>query len=131
MCLSTVSKTTGYLDRTTVVAWKVFKKINNTMNSLWRYGCGYKTGTWIKSVRVPVNYGTPDCFTYNSGFHAILSRRDARNLKNSMYLDAGESYVVRKVRLRGPKTFGTQNFGIGDCPCVVGDEMFISKSTKG
>lgn len=131
MCLSTISKTTGYLDRTTVVAWKVFKKRNNTLNSLWRYGCGYKTGTWIKSVRVPVN--SPDCgifLIYDSGFHAILSRRDARNLKNSM-VSYCESYVVRKVRLRGPKTFGTQNFCAGDCPCAVGDEMFICKSTKG
>lgn len=136
MCLDSVTKTDhgDYVKPTTIIAWKVFKMFGTNCLVGMFTGHAFPTKKWHKSDRfllvIDPNY--QPSFSYTSGFHAFTTRKFARAVRDVCYpRDRYSKFVVRKVSLRGPKTYGFQTFKDMSVPCVVGDEMFIFRSRKG
>lgn len=130
MCLCSINKKSKIPDPQKVVfGWKVFKKTEYSGKLYGEYNhlgiAPYRILRWIKAERTVISVpdGIVPYFTYDSGFHAFLKKKDATSWKGIDGDDDG--LVVTKVKLRGVHAIGSQQIGIADIKVVVADEMLI------
>lgn len=130
MCLNIRKELTKEISRTKE-GWKVFD--TNAIGSVLLFGFTMQTcpvNRWVKAntserIRfVPSLYSSVDAY-YQSGFHVFLKRKDAEEWRKG----EGTWAVIRKVKVRGIKTFGTQDGTVlKDGLAIVCDEILVKKS---
>jgi hypothetical protein len=122
MCLNQVDKVHSPALLKERWAWKVFDSDKGQLEfpfSSYRRGFAVPVDVWIRARRVRLFGGS---VPYTSGFHAYVTRDEARRKK----IWGGVDRVIRKVKLRKVRIEGTQErFRV-----LVADEMFVPTPVK-
>jgi hypothetical protein len=139
MCLSTVDRRSD--DPKVIHAWKVFSKFRSSQSLMGRYRGGlYRSGRWYDKKNDPLFIPNEvikadDDHYYPTGFHAFLTRKEAR-IWNNCYQRGPSKNIISRVKLRGSKTYGgkwARMIGLCQVPVrtVVANEMLIISGSKG
>lgn len=111
------------------VAWKWFFVGGRKLQSCHHFTSGdkvYTPGVWYQaSKKHRPEMHAADGNSYDTGFHAFVTRRDARRQRERARSDYRWK-VLRKVLLKGHITEGRQ-----DGNAVVGSRMLVLPTRKG